>query len=171
MLRSMLPTWSRPGTSLDLLPDARRFGSLLSVPYEMDRLFDGVLNTPRQATATFLPLSIWEDNQSVYIEAEIPGAKIEDIELVFHDGALRLAYSRPAPEGERNYWLNERGYGRFERVIRLPETVDENSIQAQLNAGVLQVTLGKKPELQPRKIAVQLAETKPALESNGETAN
>lgn len=159
MLRSMLPAWSTP-----------RFESLLSAPGQMDRLFDGFFNSgAREVVGTFLPLTIWEDEKSVYIEAETPGAKIDDIELVFHDGALRLAYARPAPEGERNYWLNERGYGRFERVIRLPETVNEESIQAQLNAGVLQVTLGKRPELQPRKIAVQSAEAKPVLESNGES--
>jgi HSP20 family protein len=161
MLRSMLPAWTTP-----------RFGSLASVPYEMDRLFDGFFkDAARPVAGTFLPLTIWEDNQSVYIEAEIPGAKIDDVELVFHDGSLRLAYERQAPEGERNYWLNERGYGRFERVIRLPETVDENSIQAHLDAGVLRVTLGKKPELQPKKITVQTVENKPAIESNGESAS
>jgi HSP20 family protein len=160
MLRSMLPAWSTP-----------RFDSLLSVPYEMDRVFGSLLNGARPAAHTFLPLTIWEDEKGVYIEAEIPGAKIDDVELVFHDGALRLAYTRNAPEGERNYWLNERGYGRFERVVRLPETIDEESIQAHLEAGVLRVGLNKKPELQPRKITVQATETKPALESNSTSQN
>jgi HSP20 family protein len=158
MLQNMLPTLSTP-----------RFGSLWSASAEMDRLFDGFFNGSCNVAGTFLPLSVWEDNEHVYIEAETPGAKIDDIELVFHDGALRLAYTRTAPEGERNYWLNERGYGRFERVIRLPETVDENSIQAALNAGVLEVTIGKKPELQPRKISVQAVESKPALENTTES--
>lgn len=160
MLRSMLPAWSTP-----------RFDSLLSVPYEMDRAFGGFLNGTRPTAQSFLPLTIWEDEKGVYIEAEIPGAKIDDVELVFHDGALRLAYTRNAPEGERNYWLNERGYGRFERVVRLPETIDEESIQARLEAGVLCVLLNKKPELQPRKIAVQAAETKPAIESDEAAQN
>jgi HSP20 family protein len=158
MYRNLLPVWSTP-----------RLGSLLSATQEMDRLFDGFFNPggngSREVAATFLPLTIWEDDKQVYIEAETPGAKIDDIELIFHDGTLRLAYARSAPEGERNYWLNERGYGRFERVVRLPDTVDENSIKAELNAGVLFITLGKKPELQPRKIAVQVADTQPAIEA------
>jgi HSP20 family protein len=160
MLRSMLPTLNTP-----------RFGSLWSAAGEMDRLFDGFFNAngSREIGGTFLPLTVWEDEKQVYIEAETPGAKIDDIELVFHDGILRLGYTRQAPEGERKYWLNERGYGRFERVIRLPDLVDENSIKAELNAGVLHVTLGKKPELQPRKIAVQLAESQPALEGQVES--
>jgi HSP20 family protein len=137
----------------------------------MNRLFDGFFDGARQVAGTFLPLTVWEDAERVYIQAETPGAKIDDIELVFHEGTLRIAYSRPAPEGERNYWVNERGYGRFERAIHLPETVDENSIQAELNSGLLQVTLGKKPELQPRKITVQAGEYKPALAENGHTAN
>jgi HSP20 family protein len=65
--------------------------------------------------------------------------------------------------------LNERGYGRFERVVRLPETIDENSIQANLDAGVLHITLGKKAELQPRKITVQTTDNRPVLESNGDS--
>ena len=158
MLNSMLPAWTAP-----------RFGSLLNS--DMNRWFDGFFDGGRQVAATFLPLSVWEDNERVYIQAEAPGAKIDDIELVFHDGALRIAYARPAPEGERKYLLNERGYGRFERVIRLPDTLDENSIQAELHSGLLQVTLGKKPELQPRKITVQAVDAKPALADNGHAAN
>ena len=157
MLNSMLP-WTAP-----------RFGSLLNS--DMNRWFDGFFDGTRQVAAAFLPLSVWEDNERVYIQAEAPGAKIDDVELVFHDGALRIAYARPAPEGERKYLLNERGYGRFERVIRLPETVDEDSIQAELHSGLLQVTLGKKPELQPRKITVQAGDARPALAENGHAAN
>ncbi len=148
MMRSMLPF---VGTS--------RLGSLFEATADVDRLLNGFLDRPRPAGA-FLPLTIWEDNERVYIEGETPGAKIEDLELVFDDGALRIAYSRPVPEGERQYWLNERGYGRFERVVRLPDTVNADSIQAELNSGVLRVTLGKKPELQPRKIPVQAIESK-----------
>jgi HSP20 family protein len=158
MLNSMLPALTAP-----------RLGSLLNS--EMNHLFDGFFDGARKVAATLLPLSVWEDNDRVYIQAETPGAKIDDIELVFHDGALRIAYARPAPENERKYWLNERGYGRFERLVRLPDTVDENSIQAELNSGLLQVTLGKKPELQPRKIIVQAGDAKPALAENGHTAN
>jgi HSP20 family protein len=138
----------------------------------MDRLFDGFFNGnangSRPLAATFLPLSVWEDEKQVYIEAEAPGVKLDDIELIFHDGTLRIAYSRSAPEGERNYWVNERGYGRFERVVRLPDLVDENAIKAELNAGVLYVAIGKKPELQPRKIAVQVAQSQPAIENQAE---
>ena len=70
MLRSMLPAGSTP-----------RFGSLLSVPYQMDRLFDGFCkDATRPVAGAFLPLTIWEDNENVHIEAEIPGAKIDDVE-------------------------------------------------------------------------------------------
>lgn len=165
MLRSMLPAWSTP-----------RLGTLLRTNEEMDRLFDRFFTGANEGaiSQSFLPLSIWEGEEQLHIEAEVPGASIDDIELVFHDGALRLSYSRQAPEKERTYWLNERSYGRFERTLRLPEGVDPDSVKAELNAGVLHVTLGKRPELQARKIAVQAgssSQQQPVIEGKSRPAN
>jgi len=166
MMRSMLPAWSTP-----------RFEPLLSASEEMDRLFNRFFNGNREMAGMFLPLSVWDDEKQIHINGDTPGATIEDIELVVHEGTLRIAYTRSAPQGERKYWLNECGYGRFERVIPLPDTLDENSIKAELTNGVLHVTLAKRPEVQPRKIAVQavegksatadLPEARPVLENDG----
>ena len=151
MMRSLLPTWSTP-----------RFGTLTGASEDVDRLFNRFFNGNREVAGTFLPLTVWEDEKQLHIEAEAPGATIDQIELVVHDGTLRISYTRMAPEGERKYWINERGYGKFERVIRLAEAFDEDSVKAELSGGVLHVTLAKKPELQPRKIAVQIGESKSA---------
>ena len=45
-------------------------------------------------------------------------------------------------------------FGRFERAISLPETLDHNSVEAELEDGVLYVTLAKRPEAKPVKIAI-----------------
>ena len=64
------------------------------------------------------------------------------------------------PRGELVVRSNEelrlrRGFGQIERLINLPETVNSDSIEAELKDGVLVVTIGKKPEAQPRKISIK----------------
>ena len=100
-------------------------------------------------------MSVWEDEQSLHLEADLPGCSIEDVDLVAERGRLHITYTRKAPEGERKYWLNERGYGKFERVLALPKDINPEQIEANLDSGVLHIRVGKRPELQPRKIPVQ----------------
>jgi HSP20 family protein len=42
--------------------------------------------------------------------------------------------------------VSERRYGSFQRAMRLPDTVDENKVEASFNNGVLTVSLPKRPE-------------------------
>jgi HSP20 family protein len=101
------------------------------------------------------PVAIWDDEQHVYVEVEIPGVCRDDLELVIHQGSLRIWGERKFAEENRNYWYNERAYGRFERLIALPDTVDADSIEAELHDGILSVQLTKKPEAQPKKVAIK----------------
>jgi HSP20 family protein len=98
---------------------------------------------------------VWEDAQHLYAEAELPGVSKDDLELVVLDGKLHIIATRQPPSEERRYWHNERKYGRFERVLYLPEAIDAETINAELRDGVLTVTLSKKPEAQPKRIAVK----------------
>ena len=60
-------------------------------------------------------------------------------------------------DGRENYHLVERSYGSFQRSIRLPETIDEDKIEASFDKGVLTVTLPKRPEMvkAQKKIAIK----------------
>ena len=92
------------------------------------------------------------------ITAEMPGIAADDIELTFDDGTLRIAGEKKEQrdENERGYRLSERSYGRFERIISLPEASDHDGIEASFRNGVLSITVAKLPEAQkaPRKIAI-----------------
>ena len=61
------------------------------------------------------------------------------------------------PEEGRRYLYNGRPYGRFERVVTLPEAVTTDGVQAELKDGVLRIELPKSPEARPRKIALKTA--------------
>jgi HSP20 family protein len=136
---------------------------------EMDQLFDsfltGALPSPRFLEGwqdTLVPsLDMREDGSCVTIEAELPGLDIKDVELTVDNGVLTLTGERKLEKHEQkeSYHVMERRYGRFDRSIRLPETVDENRIEAKFDKGILCVTLQKKPEAvrQQKKIAIQSA--------------
>lgn len=100
-------------------------------------------------------VAMWDDADKVFLEMELPGVTKDSIDLTVHNGLMRISGERKAPEGDRNYWVNERLYGPFERAIALPEDVDPDTIDAQLTEGVLRIVLSKKPEAQPKKITVK----------------
>lgn len=151
----MLPALSTRRFSLPTFSPSHSFRQ------EVDRLFDQFFgNTPGTPESTMTrgwnaPVAIWDDDQHVYVEVEIPGLCQDDLEVVVHQGNLRIWGERKTPQEERNYWYNERMHGRFERVISLPDVIDPDSIEAQMRDGILYVTLQKTPAAQPKKVAIK----------------
>jgi HSP20 family protein len=122
--------------------------------------FDNLLNHVFRAEEVALwraPTTIWEADGAFHIEVDAPGVAKENVELTFDKGTLQVTLERKAPEGERTNWHNERGYGRVSRSVALPDTVDPESIAAELTNGVLHVTIAKRPEAQPKKIDVRVS--------------
>jgi HSP20 family protein len=134
-----------------------RLGHLLPAGFtDVDNLF-GHFFRPEETSTWRAPASIWEADSVFHIEVDAPGVKKEDVELTFDKGALTVALERKAPDGERTSWHNERGYGKVSRSVSLPDTVDPNTITAELTNGVLHVTITKLPEAQPKKIDVKVS--------------
>jgi HSP20 family protein len=121
---------------------------------EMDQMFDTLFRNGH-ADGLYAPATVWEEEGRWCVEIDLPGVKQEDVDLTLEKNALRIAAVRKGPDGDRKYWHQERAFGAIERTISLPETVDSDGIEAELNDGVLQLSLAKKPELQPKKIAVK----------------
>jgi HSP20 family protein len=118
--------------------------------------FDRVLGetTPFGAAWCGLPIAMWADDDNIYVEAELPGLSDEDVDITVHDGKLFIRGERKPEEG-RTYLYNGRCYGRFERVITLPEAVAVDGVRADLKDGVLSLTLPKSHEAKPKKIALK----------------
>jgi HSP20 family protein len=100
------------------------------------------------------PVAMWEDDDRISIEAELPGVAEEDIEVTVHNGMLFIRGERKPEEGRR-YLYNGRTYGRFERVVSLPEAVNTDDVQATLSNGVLRIDLPKSPEAKPKRITLK----------------
>jgi len=104
-----------------------------------------------------LSAEVWETAKSVIVRIEIPGMDKEDFDVSIRGSALRIRgekRSRGEQQG-RLYHLIERAYGRFERTMTLPHSVDGAKAEVSYQDGVLAVILPKTEELPPRQLTVQ----------------
>jgi len=143
-----------------------RWGTLLSDPFEAVRrefardfgLANGTGIAPE--ARRYGALSLWEDDQKVYIEIDVPGMQLEDLNLTMEAGQLWIRGERKFTQHDEKCWYDERFYGNFQRAVSLQDTIDPNSIDASLSDGVLSITLTKKPEYQPHRVAVKYSGSK-----------
>lgn len=130
---------------------------------EMDRLVNDFFG-PQAASAparwawaapSFPALNVWDDGEALYAEAEVPGLKGEDLDISVVGADLTIRGRRGGEQREGvAYHRQERGTGEFNRVLRLPEEVDADKVEATLTDGVLLVKLPKAESAKPKKIKV-----------------
>lgn len=102
-------------------------------------------------------VNIQEQDKQFVVTADIPGVDPKEIEVTMENGSLRIKGERESEKEtkKKDYRLHECSYGSFERVFRMPETADSDSIKAKGKDGVLTITIGKKAGTAPRKIAIE----------------
>ena len=106
-----------------------------------------------------LALDVREDDQAYSIIASLPGVKAEDVNVRLHDGMLTIEAEieeHNVEEGERQL-IKERHYGSFSRSLRLPDTVNQDEIEAGYENGVLTLVVPKAEEAQPKLIPVTVS--------------
>jgi HSP20 family protein len=129
---------------------------------EVDRLVTSVFTNPTVAGAArlvtgrgFPAVNVWDDRENVYVEAEVPGLKAEQLDITVVGDEVTIRGERPEQDQSGlQYHRRERGVGSFTRVIHLATEVDAQRVQAALADGVLQLTLPKAEAAKPRKIQV-----------------
>jgi HSP20 family protein len=122
---------------------------------EMNQLFDRWGNG--NATGVFPPENVWEEDDHVLVEAELPGLDLSSLEIYVTGGnQLTLKGERKVNVPERGLWhRQERAYGTFTRTLTLPYLVDADKVEAKLDQGVLLVQLAKHESAKPRKVVVK----------------
>jgi HSP20 family protein len=106
---------------------------------------------------TWMPaVDIRETDEAFFVNAELPGLTKDDIQITLENNVLRLSGERRfEKEDEKdNYRRIERAYGGFSRVFTLGGGVDAERVAANFKDGVLTITVPKKEETKPRKIAI-----------------
>ena len=133
---------------------------LSAFQHEVDRLFDlPFLGRESSRTVGWTPtLDLHQDKDSLFVHAELPGMKKEDVTLSLHEGVLTLSGERrhEATPADKTTLRNERFFGRFERSITLPTPVDASRVSAAYENGILTVTLPKAEAAKPRQIEINV---------------
>jgi HSP20 family protein len=148
---ALLTRWEPFGS---FVPEMARFRR------DMGELFrrwgDGFRTGPMPALV-YPALNIWEDDDFVHAEAELPGLKMDELEIfVTGDNQLTLKGERKDMAPAKVAWYRrEREFGAFERVFTLPVCVDPAGIEARFENGILAIKMAKSPAAKPRKIPVK----------------
>jgi len=115
--------------------------------------------TKRYGRAWTPRADIYETVDHVVVQLDIPGVKIETVDVQCEKGMLSVKGERTFNGDEnRQYYRVENVYGPFERYFEIPRTLAVDKVEAKYNAGVLTLTFPKTEEAKPKKIAINVAE-------------
>lgn len=131
-------------------PDPFRFFDL--VGRDLDRIFNMEPAT-QDFTHGFRPAVDFADKETHYeLNVDLPGMRKEDVHVEAHDGRLRISGERKTERKDGDY--TERRWGRFERVLTLPDDINIDQIDAKYENGVLSLALPKDGKAKSRKIDI-----------------
>ncbi|GEM_PF-910352 len=102
-------------------------------------------------------LSLSEFDNRYIVECDVPGMSIENVTLQLEDYILTISGKRAlaVSDDDTKVLLNERTATEFNRRLQLSRDIDHNSVDAEMSAGVLRITVAKRAEVLPRKIAIR----------------
>jgi HSP20 family protein len=130
----------------------------------MDRLFAHALGLHGQwqsATGASTPawapaLDITERKDAYLVTVELPGVKLDDLEITLEDGLLTIQGERHVAHdsSEEQVHRVERSSGAFRRSITLPAHVMADEVEASMEDGVLRILVPKAEEAKPKRIQV-----------------
>jgi HSP20 family protein len=102
-------------------------------------------------------VDVKETKDAYVFKADLPGVREQDVQVQVTGSVLTISGEKTEEtareEGER-YHTTERFYGSFARSFTLPSGADLEAVKAELKDGVLEVTVPKRPEVQPKRINI-----------------
>jgi len=127
---------------------------------EVDSLFGSFpFESAYQSDFMVPKMDIYENENAVVVETEMPGVDKKDIKIKLEGDILSVSAEKKSDDEKknRNFFRKERYYGKFERTLRLPEYIDPQKISAKYEGGVLEIQIEKKPEAQKvsKEITIQ----------------
>jgi HSP20 family protein len=125
----------------------------------LQKQLDQSLGTDAASISWIPHVDIREEAERFVVAADLPGVEGKDIEITADKGVLTIRGERRSEKktADESYERVERATGSFLRRFTLPESADAEAIKASHVNGVLEVSIPKRPQEQPRRISVQAA--------------
>jgi HSP20 family protein len=111
------------------------------------------------ASAWHPPVDIYETEEGVSIQVDLPGVSKKDVSLEVKENILTIKGERKidrAPVSEDHYYRKERIFGAFQRSFAMDKAIAPDTIKATFKNGVLKIELPKPNEAKPRHISVKI---------------
>lgn len=123
----------------------------------MEHFFEDMPQT-RPYAAGYPAMNVWEDGESAWIECELPGLTLEDIEVLVSGSDVTVKGNRKIGAHQvASYHRRERSQGEFVRSVTLPWEIDAEKVAATFRDGVLSIQLPKAETAKPKKVKVASA--------------
>lgn len=134
------------------------------------REFNQILHNQGTVSAFIPAADLLIDDDGVTVYMDVPGLRAENLDIELENDTLTVRGERPFPYAQEDesgpVRRIERGFGRFERTLRVPAGLNPESVQAELHDGVLTLRIPKPETLRPRRIEIR-AETNGAQTAEG----
>lgn len=134
------------------------FSDIVQLRDEIGRWFEGTTERAKgRKSAVWAPdVDIKETDKEIQIKADLPGMKLEDIDVSVDEDQLIIKGERKVEkeEKEKDYVRVERSYGSFYRSFSIGIPVKADEIKASYKDGVLEISLPKTEAKKPKKIEI-----------------
>ncbi|BDT87245.1 18 kDa antigen [Nocardia cyriacigeorgica] len=130
---------------------------------DLDRLTQQVFGTV--ARPAVMPMDAWREGDEFLVEFDLPGIDPDSLDLDVERNVVTVRATRPELTGDREMIAAERSRGVFSRQLFLGDGLDTDHIRADYTDGVLRLSIPVAEKAKPRKIAVERAERRQAIDA------
>ena len=137
------------------------FGGFVVYPDAGGNIFERMFGPghkpePSDEPSAMTPLvDIYEDDSAVTVTTDLPGVRKEDVHVSVTEGTLTINAEVHREERHGGHWIkHERRVGTYVRTLHMSGNVDPDNISANLNDGVLRLTIAKPKRTESKKIEI-----------------
>jgi HSP20 family protein len=115
-------------------------------------------NTPNLSPTSFPRVDIIDHDQSIEVQAALPGVKKEDVNVSIHHQTITISTTSKEEKKEEEpgkYFRREISHGQFKRTLSLPDNIDDEQAKASFKDGILTVTIPKTEKSKNKSLAIE----------------
>jgi len=146
-----------------VLPVANLPTSFHDIANEVENVFDHLFNSKSVGEQTTLVryaprMDVHEYNDKIVLTMDLPGINPSGLNIQVKDNQLLISGERSSTKKTEGVkvWREERSYGKFSRIVQLPETSNGDAVDAVYDSGVLTITVPKTPKPAPKQVNVRV---------------